>query len=313
MKKTSYISTTVLPFKMVSDVGIIQAAKEHALRPVHVKINPTNTCPMKCEFCSFKNMDRNVEIDYKQLCLMIDELCDLGMRAVTLTGGGDPLAYSHINDLIDYLYVKKITIGIVTNGLLINNVLGQLHQVKWCRISLSDYKTFDADKYAFIKGSPQVDWSFSYLVSSTPNVMNIMKVLVEGEKLGLTHIRFADDATDPASSLDAIRPMISHSRLAVLQSTKNYTRGATRCLASLLKPGINPYGELIPCCGVSYATNPPTLNWDACFQMGNNIKDIYQNQRYFDGSVCDRCFQGEHNDFLNALWDSNEIDHKDFV
>jgi organic radical activating enzyme len=317
MDKTSFISTTVLPRKLFINSHIISSVRSHAIGPMHVKVCPTNKCTRACPFCSFKNRDKALEIDYRHLVEMTDQLISYGLRAVTLTGGGEPLAYRHIAQYICFLNERGIETGLVTNGDLLKNFPTYIiEMLTWCRISLGDgfsYKDINLDIVELAK----IDWSFSYFVSAVPDIQNIVDSLAFAGKHGFTHVRFADDAIDPASNLDGLRAAIegrgANRDLAVYQTTKNFCRGNPSCLSSLIKPVIGPDGNLYPCCGISYATDPVSMDWPEAFSMGKDVRDIYDNQRYFDGSACARCLQKEHNDFLNILWTAGTVKHGRFI
>ncbi len=90
-----------------------------------VMIELTYNCSEKCIHCynvgatrndeeiSFRGKRKELDLeDYKRL---IDELYDLGIVRVCLTGG-DPFSKTIIWELIDYLYCKEIAIDIFTNG-----------------------------------------------------------------------------------------------------------------------------------------------------------------------------------------------------
>ena len=89
-------------------------------------------------------------------------------------------------------------------------------------------------------------------------------------------------------------------------------------MISLLKPNIDPEGNFYPCCGIQYSQNDEIRNFDQTFSMGNVfeegiLEEIYENQEYFDGSVCKKCYYSDYNNTLNDIWDFKSLKHKAFI
>lgn len=86
----------------------------------------TYRCFEQCIHCynpgaSRNETERNGRGDTKELSLedyknIIDDLCDHGLVAASLTGG-DPFMHPFVWQIIDYLYQKDIVITILTNGI----------------------------------------------------------------------------------------------------------------------------------------------------------------------------------------------------
>jgi organic radical activating enzyme len=68
-------------------------------------------------------------------------------------------------------------------------------------------------------------------------------------------------------------------------------------------------------CGIQYSHEPPSLDFDPEDSMGgiDNIEDIWKNQKYYDGDDCERCYYSDYNNILNTIWDSSELNHKEFI
>ena len=123
MKKLiSYTSANTIPIKLVANQDLMNSIINHNITPIHIQINPTNSCPLNCTFCSCKNRDKSKEINFNLLKTMINKFSDMGMLACTITGGGDPLAYTYINETVDYLNARGIAMGLVTNGVLFSKI-----------------------------------------------------------------------------------------------------------------------------------------------------------------------------------------------
>jgi len=126
--------------------------------PILVTVDPTNLCNLDCNWCNarFIRNQRKRSLSQKVLRSISDFLpkwkndsgIGPGVQAVCIAGGGEPLMNSYTGEFIDRLVHHEIEVGVVTNGLLIDNVIDALAQSTWVGVSVdagSD-KTFHAYK-----------------------------------------------------------------------------------------------------------------------------------------------------------------------
>lgn len=114
----------------------------------------TDTCQHKCAFCSTANRGQDA-LSMHQIETYVDQLVPLGLKAVILSGGGNPILYkcretkADFNDLVEMLNSKGLQLGLISNGLK-NMVVypdgrtswktvrpSTLDMLTWVRISLS--------------------------------------------------------------------------------------------------------------------------------------------------------------------------------
>jgi organic radical activating enzyme len=254
----------------------------------------------------------------------------LGCRAVTITGGGEPLLHPDIQKIIPYIAkYLGIEVGLVTNGMLLNKFSPQLwDNVLWCRISNDDSRPLTQEYIKVLEEglemSPRVDWAFSHVVSKEPNMDVISDVVEFANRHNFTHIRLVSDLLD----LEHVRPMLEikeelrkrgvDDKLVVYQERKNYEIGTSKCLISLLKPTVGADGNLYPCCGIQYASPNPTRDFkdeEGRMVMGKatpaEIGEIWRACHPFDGSVCAVCYYGEYNRSLALML--KKIQHPNHV
>ena len=161
--KTSFTAADSIPLKVLLDPHLVMHAKgKNRLLPIHIQILPTNKCNMNCSFCSCSSRDKDLEIDISLAKKIIDKCKKAGTKAVTITGGGEPLMYPYFAELLDYFHMNSIKIGLVTNGLLLHKIPKEtLDKITWCRISNDDHRTLSG-KYRehlslVVKRSSKVD------------------------------------------------------------------------------------------------------------------------------------------------------------
>lgn len=323
-KKTSYTAADSIPIKVLMDDDLITSIKQDGIiKPIHIQIIPTNRCNLNCSFCSCSVRTKDQELDFELMKKIIDKCKNLGTKAVTITGGGEPILYRHFNEMIDYFDNKGIKIGLVTNGIGLHKVdIEKLNKVTWCRISNGDERTFD-DKYSdmlssVVTNASKVDWAFSHVLSDNPNLELIGKMVNFSNLHNFTHVRLVSDLFRPEDiSMKGIKDYLAENnisdKLVVYQNRKNYTRGGD-CYIGYLKPLIGADAKVYLCCGVQYALDPPTydLPQELCLGDAINIdKIIKDSSSPANGHICVKCYYMNYNIILKSMM--SKIDHKEFL
>lgn len=113
--------------------------------PIVSHIMPTDYCNFSCSFCSVRDRKTQGEFAFLELERdikpYIDSMSDLGLKAVILSGGGEPTAYRDseghdFRDLVNYLHSKHLEIGLITNGSLLSKFCDVVDKLSWIRVSL---------------------------------------------------------------------------------------------------------------------------------------------------------------------------------
>ena len=85
--------------------------------PAHLELDLTDRCNVACYFCNQQDLRTKESIPLAKLRSLIDELTGTGLKAVRLSGGGDPLFHREILPLLDYLHEKNVVVdNLTTNG-----------------------------------------------------------------------------------------------------------------------------------------------------------------------------------------------------
>lgn len=321
----SYTAADAVPYKIFKMPDLMAALAAGNIAPYHVQLIPTNLCNMNCGFCSCRERDKGASLSEEEINSIMGTFWNMGARAVTITGGGEPLLHPQINDVIRRLVMTGYRAGLVTNGSALHMLDDwALRHLTWLRISCSDEVSAD-DLLPCIENTVKrasgsgCDLAFSYVLTATPRDENLVSYIEFANKHGFSHIRVVSDLCNlenvPGmdSHFAGIRPLIGDDSRVIFQGRKNYTRGAARCLISLLKPVIGADGRIFPCCGAQYAEQTPALDLADGMAMGRaeDIRRIWTEQKPFDGSRCVRCYYSAYNDALEAM--TEPIRHGEFV
>lgn len=261
--------------------------------PIHVEIDPTSSCQQDCIRCSYKqNIDgerdyiihrKGVSIPFPRFKDLVKEFANLGMLAVTLSGGGEPLIYPSIEYIISEIVSRKIKLGVITN-LAVDIDLKLLSEAVWVRVSL-DAATEDtynilhrpSNKKAFdlvlhnIRGllgcNRELDLGVNFLIQPE-NYHEVWSAANLVKAMGGKYVRFvpviATECIDYEKILSEIRPDLSrtlrltdeHFHVFVIDerfdSLKSKEKSYSFCYKQQIHPLIGSDGNVYPCCLLKY-------------------------------------------------------------
>lgn len=91
--------------------------------PVAVEIDPSNLCTQKCIWCMFKDFKirERVSLDLHIMDDLIADLGEFGVKAITFTGGGEPLVNPATPGAMRRASGLGMQVGLVTNGDMLEN------------------------------------------------------------------------------------------------------------------------------------------------------------------------------------------------
>lgn len=154
---TSFTSTGE---KLFYHQEAMQALRDGKGKPIHAWLAAHDLCNHKCAFCSVGERAGD-NLPFPTIQQYFLTLHSLGLRAVTISGGGNSILYrcketgADFNDLVDYLHGLNLEIGVITNGMPLHEFVGSwvgiqgyrkswrnvmpetLDKITWCRISMS--------------------------------------------------------------------------------------------------------------------------------------------------------------------------------
>lgn len=177
-KEKSFTSTGDKLLHHRDAVDDLRHKKNH---PIVLHIMPTEVCNLRCVFCSVAQRGDNgqlfPDLTMEQIKTVVNELKPLGLKAVILSGGGEPAMYPHINELLQFLHESGLNIGMISNGVVLAKKVKpeNLKLLTWLRISINalDYvKDIEIPEL-----SPETTLGFSYIWNplSTDDVLQRIK------------------------------------------------------------------------------------------------------------------------------------------
>lgn len=202
--------------------------EERLSAPIYVRIKPTNRCNHACRFCVYSDgtTRKNDRQDLHLISAMheqmverdtmptdkaielVEDLAKIGTKAVTFSGGGEPLLHRDIAKIMHRVNEVGLDLSIITNGQLLHGLKAEpLIKAKWVRISI-DYTNaeqmvqsrntppgfFDQiieniTEFSKIK-SPDCDLGINFIVTNY-NYQNFVPFARQLKDCGVQNIRFS--------------------------------------------------------------------------------------------------------------------------
>jgi MoaA/NifB/PqqE/SkfB family radical SAM enzyme len=123
--------------------------------PVHIRIKPVNACNERCWYCAYRLEDLSQGSEMKlrdsipaaKMLEIVDDLIAMDVKAVTFSGGGEPLIYPQIAETVRRLARGGIKIGTLTNGVALRGDVAAAfaEHATWVRVSID---AADGESYA---------------------------------------------------------------------------------------------------------------------------------------------------------------------
>jgi organic radical activating enzyme len=256
-------------------------------------------------------------MDFDEAKRIIWEFSSLGTKAVTITGGGEPLCHPRCADMIREFHAHGIEVGLVTNGLALGGFdRDALSLVTWCRISNSDYRTMTPaymDTLESVTTVP-IDWAFSHVVGAKPNLQEIGRVVDFANAHNFTHVRLVSDLMNIVdANFDGIRESLTGRDARVIYQPRKEFVAETSCLIGYIKPVVAADFRMYLCCGVQYAIKghegdmPDAL----CMGTARYLSSVYGRAKRPFRVPCDRCYYRDYNVVLKAL--TADLEHEAFL
>jgi MoaA/NifB/PqqE/SkfB family radical SAM enzyme len=138
--------------------------------PIHVQILPTNVCQQACRECAYRLpgytsnelFSDTDEIPTETLLEIVSDCGAMGVKAIEITGGGEPLLSPGFVPMCEAILDRGIDLSLVTNGVRWNHDLTKLlANAKWVRFSIdagtpetyADYRRSNKTTYHRVRDS----------------------------------------------------------------------------------------------------------------------------------------------------------------
>ncbi|MBV8073960.1 MAG: radical SAM protein [Candidatus Eremiobacteraeota bacterium] len=193
------------------------AAREGPLAPpVHIRIKPTNACNQSCWYCAYRvehlslgsEMEIRDKIPREKMLEIAGDVVAMGVRAVTFSGGGEPLVYPHLAETVRTLGQGGVAVGCLTNGAALRGEAAEAlgAYATWVRVSIDAWDdasyarsrrvragTFDrvlANIEAFVESTQRCALGISFIVTHE-NASHVAEFCRLAYALGARHVKLS--------------------------------------------------------------------------------------------------------------------------
>lgn len=327
-------------------------------KPVYIRIKPTNRCNHDCSYChyrhSYVDLDEynpSDEIPRDKMMEIIDDMADIGVKAVTFTGGGEPLIYPYIEEAMEKILDAGIDLSIITNGSMLQGRKAELlAKAKWVRISV---ESINDDMYCRIRGIKQHSFdmlcnnieNFSKIkdrscefginvVVGKDNYREVRRIAELMKKLGVNHVKFSPMIVTATKEYHKEFKELVSEELAALQSELNcdnfrvidlytgdfensvvFERGYTKCFRKEFECVIAANSKVYYCQDNAYMSKGMVCDLSkVSFKQGWYSDEVTKKFANFDAkTVCTHnCVYDSRNELIGSFVNM-DLNHINFI
>nr|VFK07886.1 MAG: 4Fe-4S single cluster domain-containing protein [Candidatus Kentron sp. LPFa] len=132
---------------------ILDFKERRTVIPVTLELDLTLICNDECPNCVHRFAHSQRSLSTAQIEKLLIEAKEIGIKGLTITGGGDPLCHPDINNVLKLIRTCGIPAGLFTNGSKLEKTLSDeiLQTFSWVRISLD---SASEDSFRLVRGKP---------------------------------------------------------------------------------------------------------------------------------------------------------------
>lgn len=355
----SLTNTAYSPLKIIHHRGRVDALRvgKH-LAPIHVQIVPTNRCNQSCAGCAYrlegytsnKTFKVRDEIPWPRLETLIQDCESMGVKAIEITGGGEPTVYPQFLEMCRTILDADISLGLVTNGTQWSDGhTDLLLRAHWVRFSIdaaepqtyASYRKSTPETYKRVRGcirsmtgskwngrNPLIGVSF---VINQDNWKEVLKAAEFAREDGADNFRIS--ALFQSDGECYFRGFFEKAR-QLCQKAEQLTTGTFRvfnlftdrvqdlqdeapnyvyCGYSKLTTYLGADCSIYTCCNNAYNPRGYLGSFASrSFRRAWFSEELQRRLWGLDATGCERCMYNNRNRTINYLMNSNP-DHVDFI
>ncbi len=314
---------------------------------ISTHISPEGRCNLACPYCSVTYRQNKNRLSLETIQDYVEKLLSRGLRAVILTGGGEPTLYPQINELLEYLFSRGLNVAMITNGTNFHKVDWKLiERLTWTRISVNVFDGWET-RIRLPQPLPEnvtLGMSFIYTPQHEANAVDLPAVLTKvkglADNLNARYIRLLPNCLLDQKSL--LREHLALSKIIEqLDDKRFFHQGkiheppqAKVCHQSYFRPylseepfpGTDIPGTVFPCDSIVLNQDLEHFNEEFALCPPGDILGYMDRKiaaRFDPGTNCTGCVFTSTVNMLEryvatgedrfADFEHKDIDHVDFV
>ncbi len=326
--------------------------------PLYIRIKPTNLCNHNCYYCHYKNPYLTLDeynpkdmIPREKMLEIVSDMASMGVKAVTFSGGGEPLVYPYIEETMEKILDSQIELSIITNGSLLQGKKAELlAKSKWVRISIDSMNPVNyarirglkedallsvlrnIEEFAKIKNN-QCELGINFVIGKE-NYMEIAQVAETMKQLGANHVKFAplfsneteeyhkDIKEEVIATLNETADKLNDGTFKIIDlytsdfdNYEVFKRTYSRCPIKEFVCIIAANSKVYYCHDKAYLSDGCVCDLDdQSFAEGWNSEEVTKKFREFDAmkTCTQHCVYDSRNILINSYLDM-DLNHVNFV
>lgn len=332
--------------------------KGERCNPIYIRIKPTNLCNHNCYYCHYKNSYLTLDeynpgdfIPHDKMMEIIEDMRKMNVKAVTFSGGGEPLAYPYIEEAMERVLEAGIDLSIITNGSMLTGKKAQiLANAKWVRIS---FDSIVPENYAKIRGISEkamgillknieefasikkdnCELGINFVIGKD-NYKEITEVAYTMKRLGVNHIKFAPQFSNETEeyhkdikeevilTLNKLSEELNSDKFKIIDLYTSdfdhyevFKREYSRCPMKEFICAIGANSKVYYCQDKAYLSDGCICDLSSqSFMEGWNSEEVTRKFKEFDAKkMCGQhCVHDSRNVLINSYLDM-DMNHVNFV
>ena len=269
---------------------VVAVARGNHPPPIRVQLVLSDLCNQDCSFCAYRmegyssnelffqrdELDNIVSRNPKRMLTaekaleVVRDCKEMGVKAIELTGGGEPTVHPQIDDVIRLVKESGMDVGLVTNGVRLKPstiaLMAQRGVESWIRISI-DAGT--PETYSHIRRVSAAHWdqvwknielavAMRQAVPDSPLVLSVSFILT---KENWHEVRLAAErARDAGVDSFRVAPMFQNEGAAYFDRFSTQAQNICNELKSLVTPRFAVHSQLMKRIGELIAGRPTESN-----------------------------------------------------
>ncbi len=323
--------------------------------PIHIEVDPTAFCNHDCIRCSYTQdidgareetiYEQGHKLTLERFLSFIDECKATGLKAITFSGGGEPLSHPEIDQMMQKATDSQIEFGVITN-LSVKIDHNILKHAVWVRVSLDaanidththlhrpkgnrpDFDRVLENITKLRQASPSLDIGVNFIIQPE-NYHQIFEAAMLVKHLGASYVRFVPAISSVPIDYTTFWPEIEKQQkaarnladasfmvytqqerfLALEKKPKNYSF----CYKQKIHPLLGADGIIYPCCQLKYYPQHALGNI-----YKNSFTEIWNGDQRktwlaaLDVQKCPACWFDQTNELIEYMLSENPP-HVNFV
>lgn len=171
-----YTKMKIFHFK--DKIDSLPKTTDKIMPPIHIRMKPTNICNHNCWYCAYRadnlqlgiDMKRRDYISQEKMMEIINNVVDMGVKAITFSGGGEPFCYHYLLETVKKLSQTSVKFAALTNGARLQGEVAKIFAYcgTWLRVSMDGW---DDESYSSYRRVPEGE--FTKVMSNMENFKKI--------------------------------------------------------------------------------------------------------------------------------------------